>query len=69
MVKGQVKDDRVHFNYSKCDGMSIHYVSVDEQWFNEHNTENMTPEELDKLAFEDKENSKAQGKISWWGLG
>ena len=62
-------DGRAYFSYTSCGGMRISYISVDEDWFNAHNSDNITAEELDKLAFEDRENSKAQGKISWWGLG
>ncbi len=69
MVRGTVNDGRVSFYYSKCDGMSQHYNTVDEDWFNEHNTESITAEELDSLAWHDKENSKVEGKISWIGLG
>ena len=70
MVRGKVKDDgKVHFSFNKCDGMSIHYVSVDKSWFDEYNTEDMNDEEMEKLAYKDKENSKVDGRISWWGLG
>lgn len=69
MVRGKEKDGRIHFSYDKCDGAFIHYISVDKKWFNEHNTQNMTAEELDKLAFADKELSQASGRISCWGLG
>ena len=70
MVHGKIKDDgKVHFSFDKCDGMSIHYIAVDEDWFNEHNTEDIDAETLDKMAHEDRENSKVSGRISWWGLG
>ena len=69
MVRGQVKDGRVHFSYTKCGGMSIHYIDVDEEWFNKQDTENLTAEELDELAKKDQDNSKSKGTIQWWGLG
>ena len=69
MVRGREKEGRVYFDFTKCDGMSIHYNSVDKDWFDAHNTESMTAEELDGLAWHDKDNSKVDGKISWWGLG
>ena len=70
MVRGVIKDNgRVFFSYSKCDGMSQHYNEVDIEWFDKHNTEDMTEEKLEKLAQDDKENSHSDGKISWWGLG
>lgn len=69
MVRGKEQDGRVYFSYSKCDGMSQHQLSVDKTWFDEHNTEGMTAEELDSLAYADRDNSKVEGKISWWGLG
>lgn len=69
MMNYNVEDGRVYFSFTKCDGMSIHYTNVDEEWFNQHNTDDITAEELSELAFKDRDNSKAKGKISWWGLG
>ena len=69
MVRGKEENGRVYFSYSKCDGMSQHYYNVDKDWFDEHNTESITAEELSDLAYKDRENSKVDGRISWWGLG
>lgn len=70
MVRGTEKENNmVSFSFTVCDGMSQHYVIVDKDWFDAHNTPEITAEELDKLAWKDKENSKADGKVSWWGLG
>ena len=70
MVRGEVKENnRVGFHYSKCDGMSQHYNEVDKAWFDAHNTEDMTEERMEKLAYADRENSHVDGKTSWWGLG
>ena len=70
MVRGQIKESgKVFFSFSKCDGMSQHMNYVDKDWFNAHNTESMTAEELEGLAWHDKDNSKVEGRVSWWGLG
>lgn len=69
MARGKERDGRVYFNYSKCDGMSQHMFSVDKAWCDTHNTDEIDAEQLDKMAYDDKENSKVEGKISWWGLG
>lgn len=49
--------------------MSQTRVTVDKEWFEKQDTEHLTAEELDKLAHEDRENSKVEGVCSWWGLG
>ena len=70
MVKGKLQDNgKIFFSFSKCDGMSQHMNYVDKDWFDAHNTTEMTAEELEGLAWHDKDNSKVEGKISWWGLG
>lgn len=70
MVRGkEIENGMVSFSFTVCDGMSHHYNVVDKDWFNEHNTPEITNEELEKLAWNDKEHSKATGKVSWWGLG
>lgn len=70
MVRGELKENnRIGFHYSKCDGMSQHYNEVDKDWFDAHNTKEITAEELEKLAWKDKENSHADGITRWWGLG
>ena len=70
MVNGTLTaDGKIYFSYSVCGGMSQHQNYVNKDWFEAHNTEDMTAEKLEKLAWEDKENSKTDGKISWWGLG
>lgn len=61
--------DTIRFSYYKCDGMSQHKFTVDKEWFNTHNTDSITAEELEELARADRENSKIEGCISWIGLG
>lgn len=71
MVRGKnINDTRVSFSYSKCDGMVQTTTVVDKKWFDEHNTETMTPEELDYLAYskEERNLSNATGQTMWWGL-
>ena len=70
MIRFEEKDNnRVGFHYSKCDGMSQHYNEVDKDWANLHVTPEMTAEELEKLAWANKDESKVDGITHWWGLG
>ena len=69
IIRGGESWDRVSFYYSKCDGMFQHYNEVDKDWFDAHNTESMTAEELEGLAWNDKANSHVDGHTSCWGLG
>lgn len=62
-------DDRVTLRWSTCDGMCSHILTVNSDWFNSHNKDCKTYEELQRLAYKDKECSMPEGKSSWWGLG
>ena len=70
MIRGtENKPGRITFSYSTCYGMCYHTVEVDKEWFYAQDLEHLSEEKLDKMAFADRDNSKADGISRWYGLG